>query len=134
MKTIQYETSDKGKMNMNLYYPEGDHTGKELGVVVFFFGGGWSGGTVKQFEPQAKELARLGMVVALPDYRVLSRHHTPIEAAVRDAIYSIVHLYEYAEKYCIDREKIVLGGGSAGGAYCPFRSPSGFFYSPILPV
>lgn len=53
---------------------------KNLSVEwLFFFGGGWTSGSVRQFEPQARELTRLGMAVALPDYRVLSKYHTPIE-------------------------------------------------------
>jgi acetyl esterase/lipase len=39
-------------------------------AVVFFFGGGWNGGTVKQFQQQARYLAGRGMVVFLADYRV----------------------------------------------------------------
>jgi len=31
-------------------------------AIVFFFGGGWTSGTVKQFEPQAEYLASRGMV------------------------------------------------------------------------
>lgn len=114
MKIIQYDTFDNVKMDLNLYYPENKDKDVKRGIVVFFFGGGWSGGTVKQFEPQAKELVRLGMAAALPSYRVLSRDGTPIEVAIQDAIYCVGHLYEHADEYGIDRDKIVLSGGSAG--------------------
>src|SRR5438874_1695981 len=45
-------------------------------AIVFFFGGGWAQGSVTQFVPQAKYLARRGMVAIVADYRVLDRHGT----------------------------------------------------------
>ena len=39
-------------------------------AAVFFFGGGWNGGSVRQFEKHAKYLASRGMVIFLADYRV----------------------------------------------------------------
>ena len=39
-------------------------------AAVFFFGGGWNGGTVKQFQQQARYLAGRGMVAFVADYRV----------------------------------------------------------------
>ena len=54
-------------------------------AIVFFFGGGWAQGSVTQFVPQAKYLARRGMVAIVPDYRVLDRHGTTPFEAIADA-------------------------------------------------
>ena len=53
--------------------------------MVFFFGGGWNGGTPGQFRPQARHLAGRGMVAIVVDYRVKSRHGTLANVAVSDA-------------------------------------------------
>ena len=51
---------------MVVHYPPGwKETDKRPGIV-FFFGGGWTNGTIKQFEPQATHLASRGMVAAGP--------------------------------------------------------------------
>jgi len=100
---------------LNLYFPTDWKAGDRRGLVVLFFGGGWQNGTPKQFAPHALEFARLGMVAAVPEYRTVESHGTPVEAAVLDAIHSVAHLSEYAEMYGVDRRRIVLGGGSAGG-------------------
>ena len=47
---------------------------RQAAGIVFFFGGGWTNGTIKHFEPQANYLASRGMVAARADYRVKSRH------------------------------------------------------------
>ena len=39
-------------------------------AIVFFFGGGWHGGTPAQFEDQARHFAKHGMIAITADYRV----------------------------------------------------------------
>lgn len=53
-------------------------------AAVFFFGGGWNGGSVTQFEPHANYLAGRSMVVFLADYRVKSRQKTTPRECVAD--------------------------------------------------
>ena len=53
-------------------------------AAVFFFGGGWNGGSVRQFEKHAKYLASRGMVIFLADYRVKKKHGTNPDACVQD--------------------------------------------------
>ena len=114
MENIYYQSFDGKELEIHMYYPDDWKADDERGLVIFFFGGGWTGGSVQQFEPQAKELARLGIVTALPQYRVLSRDGSSIEVAVQDAIHCVSHMYENAEQYGVDKKKIVLSGGSAG--------------------
>ncbi len=62
-------------------------------LLVLYFGGSWVGGSIAQFRSQAIELARLGVAVALPVYRVFSTSKTPIVVAIKDAVYALEHLY-----------------------------------------
>ncbi len=84
-------------------------------AVVFFFGGGWNGGTVKQFQQQARYLAGRGMVVFLADYRVKSRQGTEPDACVADGKSAVRWIRAHADTLGIDPDRIAAGGGSAGG-------------------
>jgi acetyl esterase/lipase len=84
-------------------------------AVVFFFGGGWTTGTVTQFVPQAKHLAARGMVAVVADYRVFGRHQTSPFEAVADAKSAIRWVRGHAPELGVDPSRIVASGGSAGG-------------------
>ena len=96
--------------------PEGhDPKADKRPAVVFFFGGGWNGGSVTQFEPHANYLAGRGIVAFLADYRVKSRQKTPPLACVEDGKSAIRWVRQNAERLGVDPDKIIAGGGSAGG-------------------
>ena len=95
--------------------PADDAENDQRPAVVLFFGGGWNGGKVDQFEKQAKYLARRGMVAFLADYRVKSRQRTAPDAAVADAKSAIRWVRSNAKRLKIDPDRIAAGGGSAGG-------------------
>lgn len=84
-------------------------------AAVFFFGGGWNGGSVTQFEPHANYLAGRGMVVFLADYRVKSRQKTTPKECVADGKSAVRWIRENAKRLGVDPDKIAAGGGSAGG-------------------
>ena len=84
-------------------------------VVLFFHGGGWQYGTAEQFFPQCAELSKLGYLCISAAYRVRSRDGTGMEEAVADAREAFTFLLAHARSLRADPERIVLGGGSAGG-------------------
>ena len=84
-------------------------------AIVFFFGGGWTGGTPRQFQQHAKLLAARGMVAILADYRVATRHQVKVDACVRDAKAAMRYVRGNAKRLGIDPQRIVAAGGSAGG-------------------
>jgi acetyl esterase len=84
-------------------------------AIVFFFGGGWTGGTVQQFVPQAKHLAQRGMVAVVADYRVAGRHKTTPFAAMADAKSAIRWVRSHAKELGVDPSRIAAAGGSSGG-------------------
>ena len=62
-------------------------------VVAMLFGGGWIGGSLAQFEPQARHLVGRGMVAALVDYRVRKRHGTTPMDCVADGKAAIMEMF-----------------------------------------
>ena len=98
-----------------LLSPEGHQASDSRPAMVFFFGGGWVTGTPAHFERQARALADRRMVAVLADYRVLNRHGTRPDAAVRDAKSAVRWVRAHASELGIDPRRIAAGGGSAGG-------------------
>lgn len=98
-----------------VYFPKSHKVSDNRAAVVFFFGGGWKGGTPTQFEEHCKYLAARGMVAATVDYRVKTRHGTTADCCVMDAKSAIRWLRSSAGKLGVDPNRIAAAGGSAGG-------------------
>ncbi len=90
-------------------------TEQPLPAIVFFFGGGWTGGSPTQFEPQSRHLANRGMVAIVADYRVKSRQNAKPADCVSDAKACVRWVRANAARLGIDPKRIAVGGGSAGG-------------------
>ncbi|MFB9056123.1 GDSL-type esterase/lipase family protein [Mariniflexile ostreae] len=88
---------------------------KPTAVMVFFFGGGWTGGDPKQFYQQSAYFASRGILAISVEYRVKSIHGTSPFESVEDAKSAIRWVRENAKKLNIDSNKIIASGGSAGG-------------------
>jgi len=84
-------------------------------AIVFFFGGGWNGGSVLQFVPHCRDLAARGLVAIVADYRVSSRHGTTPLECVEDGKAAVRWVRANAERLGVDPDRIAAGGGSAGG-------------------
>jgi acetyl esterase len=103
-----------GEVELNIWIL-GQAKGEARPAAVFFFGGGWTGGTPGQFQKQAELLVSHGMVVLLADYRVKSRHNVDVPACVSDAKAAMRWTRANAQRLGIDPKRIAAGGGSAGG-------------------
>ena len=114
-KNILYKQIDKTALYMDVMYPEMSQSKAPRPAVVFFFGGGWFSGTIKHFEPQAKYLNERGMICILVDYRVSTRHKTTPFESLKDAKSAMRYVRANAKELGIIPDKIVAGGGSAGG-------------------
>ncbi|MCH7727903.1 MAG: alpha/beta hydrolase fold domain-containing protein [Planctomycetes bacterium] len=100
---------------LHIFEPDGHKASDKRPAVVFFFGGGWNGGTPKQFEPHCRYLASRGMVAIVADYRVKSRQGTTPFECVKDGKSAVRWIRSHAAKLGIDADRIAAGGGSAGG-------------------
>ena len=114
-RTEVYKSVDGVDLKVWIYEPEGHRASDKRPAIVFFFGGGWRGGTPGQFEHQAKYLASRGMVTMTADYRVASRHKVTANKCVEDAKAAIRWARTNANRLGIDPYRIAAGGGSAGG-------------------
>lgn len=111
-----YKEASGSKLVLNVFYPEGHDAKKDKRpAIVFFFGGGWSGGNPAQFAPHCEYLASRGMVAMSADYRVRSRQGTPPFECVKDGKSAVRWIRQNAKKLGIDPERLAAGGGSAGG-------------------
>lgn len=109
-----YKDVDGYALEMTMYKPVISSPYK-FPAILFFFGGGWTGGTREHFKMQAEYLASRGMVAFCADYRVKSRQGTSPFECVKDAHSAMRYLRSHSDEYGINPEKIVVAGGSAGG-------------------
>jgi acetyl esterase/lipase len=110
-----YKTASGTPLKLWIFVPQGHKPSDSRPAAVFFFGGGWNGGTPGQFEPHARYLASRGMVAVVADYRVKSRQRTSPFECVADGKSAVRWLRSNAKRLGIDPERLAAGGGSAGG-------------------
>ena len=102
-------------LNAYIFEPKGHVASDQRPAIVFFFGGGWKGGTPGQFLPHCRHLAEKGMVAISVDYRVKSRQDVWPQDCVEDAKSAIRWVRKNSKRLGIDANRIAAGGGSAGG-------------------
>lgn len=86
---------------------------KRVGVLVIH-GGGWTGGTKERvFERLCLPFLEKGYVVANVEYRLAKAALAP--AAVVDVLQAAEWFRSNAQKYGVDKNKIIVTGDSAGG-------------------
>ena len=112
---VTYKKVGGVELKLHVFKPGGHQASDKRSAVVFFFGGGWSGGTPKQFYEQSRFLANHGMVAFAAEYRVSNVHKTSPYECVKDGKSAIRWVREHAAQWGVDPERIVSSGGSAGG-------------------
>lgn len=110
-----YKTVGEIQLKLKVYFPGNWTRYDRRPAIIFYFGGGWEAGSVDQFQPQCEYLASLGMIAATPEYRVKFRHGTTPFHSVEDAGDALKWIFDHSDELGIDRDKIAVGGGSAGG-------------------
>lgn len=82
-------------------------------VVVFIHGGGWTKGGKSLSRKKCKPFLDKGISCAAISYRLSG--DAPLPAPVLDAARAIQFLRSKAEEWNIDKDRIAVTGGSAGG-------------------
>ncbi len=100
-------------LRIHIFAPDGK--ARRNPAAIFFFGGGFRVGDAASYAGLAKAFVAHGYVAALADYRVLCRDNVGPTAGVDDAEAALSWVRGHAAMLHIDRRKIVLVGGSAGG-------------------
>ena len=114
-ESLVYKTAGDVKLSLDVFLPPGHKPSERRPAIVFFFGGGWVGGSPKQFYPHCRYLASRGMVAISAEYRVNSRHGTTPWDCVRDGKSAVRWVRAHARQLGVDPKRIAAGGGSAGG-------------------
>jgi acetyl esterase/lipase len=124
-KPYVYKTSAGVERKMEIFFPA-SHNPENTKVpgVILFHGGGWQGGELGQFRFACNYLASRGLVCATAEYQMLGKGRggaklPPGESAKRvcvtDAKSSIRWFKQNAGMLGIDPDRVITGGGSAGG-------------------
>ena len=122
-KPYIYKTSAGKERQMEIFFPEGHDPAKsKVPGMILFHGGGWSGGTLAQFRAACAYFASRGLVCATAEYQMLGKGAAKLPAGetkkrvcVTDAKSAIRWFKQNAGELGIDPERIITGGGSAGG-------------------
>jgi acetyl esterase len=94
-----------------IYRPSPD---PDLPVVVYLHGGGWTIGTVEQFDPILRQVANATeAIVVAPDYRLAPEH--PFPAPLDDCWQALAWTAKNAASFGGDATRLAVMGDSAGG-------------------
>lgn len=108
------------KLKLDVYSPAGDKE-KSRPAILWVHGGGFSEGSKTQsyIVTLANQFAKKGYVCLSADYRLRKNPAeditTTINDAVDDIMKALVWVRENSEMYGINKNQIIIGGGSAGG-------------------
>jgi len=81
-------------------------------LLVYIHGGGWTSGDKKQEPARIKPFLEKGISYAAVNYRLTGE--APLPAPVHDAARAIQFIRSKADEWNINKDRIVLTGGSAG--------------------
>ena len=115
-----YKEEDGVTREMEIYFPK-DHDAATESVpgIIMFHGGGWGGGKRDQFRYLCHYFAKRGLVAATVSYRLATKagngEGSRKRVCITDAKSAIRWYKQHAKKLGIDAQRIIAGGGSAGG-------------------
>ncbi len=113
--TYMYKTVNGRELPIEMNYPDDWKPGDKRPAILFFYGGGFSGGATWERHPQAVYFAKRGMVCARAYYRVKSREGVTPDKCIEDAVSAMRWFRGNADMLGIDPDRIATFGGSAGG-------------------
>jgi acetyl esterase/lipase len=101
------------KLKMIILEPE--ERKEKMPGILWIHGGGYAMGMASMvYFSRGKDLGeRFGCVVISPEYRLSGK--APYPAALDDCYAALEYMWDHADELKIDRERIIVGGESAGG-------------------
>ncbi len=106
-------TFEGNKVELWRYYKRRSQD-KARPCLFFIHGGGWIGGSVYTVENACKLVAEMADAVVFNIEYSLAPEK-PFPNGFNDCYYALKHVYDHAEEYGIDKERITVAGDSAGG-------------------
>jgi dienelactone hydrolase len=123
-KRYTYKQSAGKPREMEIYFPANHDPAKtKVPGMILFHGGGWGGGSLSQFRKACEYFASRGLVCATAEYRMLTKDEaaklpageTRKRVCITDAKSAIRWFKQHSAEFGIDPQRIITGGGSAGG-------------------
>jgi len=101
----------RSDITLRLYKPEGK---SPLPVLLFFHGGGWVFGNLKNYESFCTQIANLSSsAVVSVEYNLAPEHKFP--EPLEDCYSALIWILENGNKYGLDPSRLIICGDSAGG-------------------
>lgn len=97
------------QLALDIYRPTGI---SHAPVVVFFFGGSWKSGKRQWYAWVGETLARRGLVVVIPDYRLWPK--VKLDGFMQDAAHAVAWAHAHASEYGGNPDDLFVMGHSAG--------------------
>ena len=123
-KSYVYKHSAGKPRELEIYFPpKHDPAKSKVPGLLMFHGGAWSGGNLSQFRSLCQYLASRGLVTATANYRMLDTNEAKQlpqgegrkRVCITDAKSALRWFKQHSSELGVDPEKIIAGGGSAGG-------------------
>src|SRR6478672_10141950 len=113
-ESLTYKKVEERELKLFIEKPADWNASDKRPAIVFFFGGGWVGGTPQQFEKQSEYLATRGLVGIRVEYRVIPKGEkgAPI-VCCQDAKSAMRYVRSHAAELGVDSQRIAAAGGSA---------------------
>jgi acetyl esterase/lipase len=108
---VLYSSVDTIFCRLDVYQPK--NLKAPAPAFIWFHGGGWARGTKDSSHANILTFIKMGWVVLNVNYRLAPAALAP--AAVEDSRCALRWAFRNADKLHIDKDRIVVGGGSAGG-------------------
>lgn len=108
-KKISNITYGENGQKLDLYTPKGTN----IPVILYVHGGGWSGGNKENVSAKPIFFTKNGYAFISINYRLHPK--ASYEEMAQDVVTALRWVYENADTYHLDQEKINLMGHSAGG-------------------
>ena len=122
-ETVIYKKVDDRELKLLIEKPADWKATDQRPAIVFYFGGGWVGGTPEQFRKQSECLATRGMVGIRVEYRTIPKGEKgPPLVCCADAKSAMRYVRAHAKELGIDPRRIAAAGGSAGGHLAAFTA------------
>lgn len=120
-ESLVYKEIGDRKLHLHIEKPADWKATDKRPAIVFFFGGGWVGGSPNQFLKQSEYLATRGMVGVRVEYRVIAKGDKgpPLDCCA-DAKSAMRFVRAHSAELGIDPNRIASAGGSAGGHLAAF--------------
>ena len=111
LPNVTYLTASNVEAKLDLFVTRTPD--KPRPTLIFYHGGGWTGGTKEQRDLGILPYLEMGMNVVNVEYRLARVAQAP--AAVEDCRCALRFVIQHAKEYGVDVSRIVVAGDSAGG-------------------